>query len=660
MFDSLLIANRGEIACRVARTARAMGLRTVAVHSSADAHALHVASCDEAYPIGESPPKESYLRVERILDAAKRARAGAIHPGYGFLSENADFAQVCADSGIVFIGPPPAAIRAMGGKSEAKALMVASGVPVVPGYHGADQDPALLAKEAAKIGYPVLIKASAGGGGKGMRIVRDAAAFADELAGARREAQSAFGDSRLLIEKYLERPRHIEVQVFCDAHGNGVFLFERDCSLQRRYQKVIEEAPAPGMTEERRRAMGEAAVRAAKAVGYAGAGTVEFISDRGGEFYFMEMNTRLQVEHPVTEAITGLDLVEWQIRVARGERLPLAQNDLRISGHAFEARLYAEDPERDFLPSTGKLHRLAFPATGARIDKGVREGDAVSIHYDPMIAKLIVHGPDRATALQRLAAALDATRVVGPVNNVAFLARVARHPVFAAGDVDTGFIARHREALVPARPPASDETLTLAALAVVRARANAALAAEPFSPWARVQGWRLNGDAHDDLAFKDGAREIAVRVHYRAAGYAIDVPGGTIAANATLSKAGHLIATLDGRKLEADIVRRGLEIVVFRGADATTLTLVDRLAAAEGQGGGAGKLVAPMPGKIIAVAVAAGETVKRGQKLVVLEAMKMEHTIVAPADGTVARVRFKPGEQTAEGEELVVFEAASE
>jgi 3-methylcrotonyl-CoA carboxylase alpha subunit len=660
MFDSLLIANRGEIACRVARTARAMGLRTVAVHSSADAHALHVASCDEAYPIGESPPKESYLRVERILDAAKRARAGAIHPGYGFLSENADFAQVCADSGIVFIGPPPAAIRAMGGKSEAKALMVASGVPVVPGYHGADQDPALLAKEAAKIGYPVLIKASAGGGGKGMRIVRDAAAFADELAGARREAQSAFGDSRLLIEKYLERPRHIEVQVFCDAHGNGVFLFERDCSLQRRYQKVIEEAPAPGMTEERRRAMGEAAVRAAKAVGYAGAGTVEFISDRGGEFYFMEMNTRLQVEHPVTEAITGLDLVEWQIRVARGERLPLAQNDLRISGHAFEARLYAEDPERDFLPSTGKLHRLAFPATGARIDKGVREGDAVSIHYDPMIAKLIVHGPDRATALQRLAAALDATRVVGPVNNVAFLARVARHPVFAAGDVDTGFIARHREALVPARPPASDETLTLAALAVVRARADAALAAEPFSPWARVQGWRLNGDAHDDLAFKDGAREIAVRVHYRAAGYAIDVPGGTIAANATLSKAGHLIATLDGRKLEADIVRRGLEIVVFRGADATTLTLVDRLAAAEGQGGGAGKLVAPMPGKIIAVAVAAGETVKRGQKLVVLEAMKMEHTIVAPADGTVARVRFKPGEQTAEGEELVVFEAASE
>ncbi|MFM8800362.1 MAG: acetyl/propionyl/methylcrotonyl-CoA carboxylase subunit alpha, partial [Tagaea sp.] len=414
MFDSLLIANRGEIAVRVARTARAMGLRTIAVHSEADARALHVAVCDEAHPIGAAPPKESYLRVERILEAATRAGAGAIHPGYGFLSENADFAQACADAGIVFVGPPPAAIRAMGGKSEAKALMVASGVPVVPGYHGVDQDADLLAREAATIGYPVLIKASAGGGGKGMRVVRAAAAFADELAGARREAQSAFGDARVLIEKYLERPRHIEVQVFCDSQGGGVHLFERDCSLQRRHQKVIEEAPAPGMTAERRRVMGEAAVRAAKAVGYVGAGTVEFIADADGAFYFMEMNTRLQVEHPVTEAITGLDLVEWQIRVARGEKLPLTQDRLRIAGHAFEARLYAEDPARDFLPSTGRLHRLAFPPAGARIDTGVREGDEVSIHYDPMIAKLIVHGPDRPTALQRLAAALDATRVVGP------------------------------------------------------------------------------------------------------------------------------------------------------------------------------------------------------------------------------------------------------
>ena len=659
MFDSLLIANRGEIACRVARTARAMGLRTIAVYSRADAGALHVASCDEAYPIGEAPPKESYLRVDRILDAAKRAGAGAVHPGYGFLSENADFAQACAGAGLVFVGPPPQAIRAMGGKSEAKALMVASGVPVVPGYHGADQDPALLAKEAAKIGFPVLIKASAGGGGKGMRIVRDAASFADELAGARREAQSAFGDSRVLIEKYLERPRHIEVQVFCDSHGNGVYLFERDCSLQRRHQKVIEEAPAPGMTPERRRAMGEAAVRAAKAVGYVGAGTVEFIADRGGAFYFMEMNTRLQVEHPVTEAITGLDLVEWQIRVARGERLPKLQDALSIDGHAFEARIYAEDPSRDFLPSTGRLHRLSFPRKRARIDTGVREGDEVSIHYDPMIAKLIVHGPDRTTALQRLAAALDATRVLGPANNVAFLARVARHGVFASGDVDTGFIARHKAELVPARGAADDEVLALAALAVLRARAAGARAAGR-GPWARTDGWRLNGDAHDDLVFKDGAREVTVRAHYRAGGYALDLPGGTRGASGALDPDGRLVAELDGKRSRAQIVRRGAEWTVFRGAEAATLILVDRLAAAEGQGSGTGKLVAPMPGKIVAVAVSAGDKVKRGQKLVVLEAMKMEHTIVAPADGTVARVRFKTGEQTAEGEELVVFEAAPE
>jgi 3-methylcrotonyl-CoA carboxylase alpha subunit len=659
MFDSLLIANRGEIAVRVARTARAMGLRTIAVYSRADANALHVASCDAAYPIGEAPPKESYLRIERILDAAKRAGAGAIHPGYGFLSENADFAQACADSGIVFVGPPPGAIRAMGGKSEAKALMVASGVPVVPGYHGADQDPALLANEAAKIGYPVLIKASAGGGGKGMRVVREAAAFADELAGAQREAKSAFGDARVLIEKYLDRPRHIEVQVFCDSHGNGVYLFERDCSLQRRHQKVIEEAPAPGMTDTRRKAMGEAAVRAAKAVGYVGAGTVEFIADQGGEFYFMEMNTRLQVEHPVTEAITGLDLVEWQIRVARGEKLPLAQDQLRISGHAFEARIYAEDPARDFLPSTGRLHRLSFPRKRARIDTGVREGDEVSIHYDPMIAKLIVHGPDRTTALQRLASALDATRIVGPSNNVAFLARVARHPVFAAGDVDTGFIARHKADLVPARAEADDEALALAALAVLRARAAGARAAGR-GPWARSDGWRLNGDAHDDLVFKDGARETTIRAHYRNDGYAFDFPGGRCAAFGALDPDGRLVADLDGKRVRAHIVRRGAEWTVFRGAETTTLILVDPLASAEGQGAGAGKLVAPMPGKIVAVAVSAGEKVKRGQKLVVLEAMKMEHTIVAPADGVVARVRFKPGEQTAEGEELVVFEAAKE
>ncbi len=531
--------------------------------------------------------------------------------------------------------------------------MVAAGVPVVPGYHGAAQDDATLAAEARKIGFPVLIKASAGGGGKGMRVVARAEDLAEALAGARREAQSAFGDPRLLVERYLERPRHIEVQVFFDGHGNGVYLFERDCSLQRRHQKVIEEAPAPGMDAGRRKAMGEAAVRAAAAVGYVGAGTVEFIADPAGTFHFMEMNTRLQVEHPVTEAITGLDLVEWQLRVAAGEKLPLAQADLRISGHAFEARLYAEDPARDFLPATGTLDRLGFPGEGVRIDTGVRQGDAVTIHYDPMIAKLIVHGEDRAAALRRLAGALAEVRVAGLANNVAFLARVARHPAFAAGEIDTGFIARHRDALVPPAAPADDTTLALAALGVLRSRACTA----PASPWDRTDGWRLNGDAHDELIFADGGAERLVRVHYRADGYLLDLPGGSLAARGTLGPDGRLSAEIGGHRLTADIVHRGAEWTVFRGADAHILTLVDRLAAADAAAGGDAKLAAPMPGRIVAVHVAAGQTVTRGQKLVVLEAMKMEHTILAPADGTVERVRFKPGEQAAEGEELVVFVA---
>ncbi len=664
MLRRLLIANRGEIAVRVARTARRMGLATVAVYSSADAHALHVAACDEAFPIGGPAPRDSYLRADAIIAAAHAAGADCVHPGYGFLSENADFAQACADAGLVFVGPPPAAIRAMGGKSAAKALMVEAGVPVVPGYHGAAQDSATLAAEAERIGYPVLIKASAGGGGKGMRVVARAADLAEALEGARREAQAAFGDPQVLVEKYLERPRHIEVQVFCDMHGNGVHLFERDCSLQRRHQKVIEEAPAPGMTQERRRAMGEAAVRAAKAVGYVGAGTVEFIADPSGAFYFMEMNTRLQVEHPVTEAITGLDLVEWQLRVASGEKLPLLQDALRIDGHAFEARLYAEDPARDFLPATGRLDRLVFPRAegGIRIDTGVREGDSVTIHYDPMIAKLVARGRDRDEALRRLADALDAVRIVGVANNASFLARVARHTAFAAGEIDTGFIARHRADLVPEPGPADDTVLALACLGVLRTRAAEAKAAarggpDPHSPWARTDGWRLNGDSHSTLVFADGTREIAVAAHFRGRGYLLDLPGGTRAAKGDLSADGRLAADLDGRRLRAHVVRRGAEWTIFRGAEARTLVLVDRLAAAEAGGGGDGKLVAPMPGKIVAVHVKAGDRVTRGQKLVVLEAMKMEHTILAPADGTVERVRFAAGEQTAEGEELVVFAA---
>ncbi len=664
MLERLLIANRGEIAVRVARTARRMGIRTVAVYSEADAAAMHVAACDEAYPVGGPAPKDSYLRIDAILAAAKASGADSVHPGYGFLSENAGFAQACAEAGLVFVGPPADAIRAMGGKSEAKALMVKAGVPVVPGYHGAAQDSTRLASEAARIGYPVLIKASAGGGGKGMRIVAKPADFAEALAAAQREAQSSFGDPRVLVERYLDRPRHIEVQVFCDTHGNGVYLFERDCSLQRRHQKVIEEAPAPGMTAERRAAMGEAAVRAAKAVGYVGAGTVEFIADPSGEFFFMEMNTRLQVEHPVTEAITGLDLVEWQLRVAAGEKLPLRQQDLRISGHAFEARIYAEDPARDFLPATGQLHRLSFPAqgNGVRIDTGVREGDSVTIHYDPMIAKLIVHGPDRAAALRKLADALDGVRVAGVANNVSFLARVARHKAFAAGEIDTGFIARHRETLLPAQGRADDTVLALAALGVLRTRAAETHAAaratgDPHSPWSRTDGWRLNGDSHDTLVFADGAEQVSVVAHFRNGHYLLDLPGGQVASSGELMGDGRLVADLAGRRLRANLVRRGSEWTVFRGAESRTLLLVDRLAAADAGGGSDAKLVAPMPGKIVAVHVKAGDNVVRGQKLVVLEAMKMEHTILAPADGTVERVRFKVGEQTSEGEELVVFAA---
>ncbi len=662
MLERLLIANRGEIAVRVARTARRMGIRTVAVYSEADANAMHVTACDEALPVGGPAPKDSYLRAEAIIAAAKKAGADSVHPGYGFLSENATFAEACADAGLVFVGPPPAAIRAMGGKSEAKALMVEAGVPVVPGYHGAAQDFATLTKEAAKVGYPVLIKASAGGGGKGMRVVAREADLAEALAGAQREAQSAFGDPRVLIERYLDRPRHIEVQVFCDGHGNGVYLFERDCSLQRRHQKVIEEAPAPGMTPARRKAMGEAAVRAAKAVGYVGAGTVEFIADQAGEFFFMEMNTRLQVEHPVTEAITGLDLVEWQLRVAAGGKLPLAQADLSIAGHAFEARIYAEDPARDFLPATGTLHRLDFPTAtdGVRVDTGVRAGDEVTIHYDPMIAKLIAHGPDRAAALCKLADALDAVRVVGLANNVSFLARVARHKAFAGGEIDTGFIQRHRAELLPAPAPADDTTLALAALGVLLTRAAVAATCDPHSPWSRSDGWRLNGDSHDRLLFADGTAQVAVTAHFRKRGYVLDLPGGPVAASGTLAADGALSADIAGRRLHAHVDRRGGEWTVFRNGESRTLVLVDPLAAADSGAASDAKLVAPMPGKIVAVHVKAGESVVRGQKLVVLEAMKMEHTILAPVDGTVERVRFQPGEQTSEGEELVVFVAKAE
>lgn len=661
MFDRILIANRGEIACRIIRTARRMAIHTVAVYSEADRNARHVELADDAWPIGAAPARESYLAIERIIAAAKKSGAQAIHPGYGFLSENASFAEACADAGIVFIGPPAAAIRAMGSKSAAKALMEKAGVPLVPGYHGAEQSAAHLAAAAAQIGYPVLIKASAGGGGKGMRIVETAADFAAALASAKREAAAAFGDDMVLIEKYLTRPRHIEMQVFADSHGGCVHLFERDCSIQRRYQKVVEEAPAPGMDPARRRAMGEAAIAASRAVDYLGAGTVEFIV-AGPDFYFMEMNTRLQVEHPVTEMITGLDLVEWQLRIASGEPLPKRQDELGISGHAIEARVYAEDPARDFLPATGVVRHLRSPAEDreVRVDTGVREGDAVTIHYDPMIAKVIVWGEDREAALRRLRTALAEYEISGIATNLGFLARLAAQVDYAAGAIDTGFIARHRSDLVPEAEPAPAWVLAAASLTLLRDQTMGALklaaqSQDPHSPWNRRDGWRLNGDTYQDLAFLDGEERRAVRVHYRREGYQLDLPGGTVAAQADVAPDGTLRLTLDGVVRRARVLRWNDEFTVHHESGAHRLTYIDPLAPQLEEELAGGQLAAPMPGRIIQVLAEPGIEVRRGQALVVLEAMKMEHTIVAPADGIVASVGYGVGDLVEEGAELLVL-----
>jgi 3-methylcrotonyl-CoA carboxylase alpha subunit len=664
MIATLLIANRGEIACRVIRTARRLGIRTVAVYSDADAKARHVTLADAACGIGPAEARDSYLKIDAILKAAKQIGADAIHPGYGFLSENAGFAEACEKAGIVFVGPPASSIRAMGDKSAAKALMEKAGVPVVPGYHGDRQDLKTFTAEAKRIGYPVLIKASAGGGGKGMRIVESEAGLAEAIESAKREASSAFDDDRLLVEKYLLKPRHIEIQVFADGHGNAVYLFERDCSVQRRHQKVIEEAPAPGMTEERRRAMGEAAVKAARAVGYRGAGTIEFIAAPDGSFYFMEMNTRLQVEHPVTEMITGQDLVEWQLRVAEGKTLPLTQDQLRIDGHAFEVRLYAEDAARDFLPATGTLHHLRFPDEGAhvRVDTGVREGDAVSIHYDPMIAKLIVWDCDREMARRRLVMALGETEIAGVTTNRTFLANLAAHPAFASAEIDTGFIARHRAELVPPPARVPDTVLALASLGTLLARQSEAATAakisgDPHSPWHQASGWRLNDDAHHVLRLRDPvAGELAITTHFRRDGFVVDLPSGSVKAGGTLVD-GRLDARVGGAKHTAAFVRRGDEVTLILGGRNHTLALANPIAEAADSALDGGRLTAPMPGKIVALRVAAGTAVKRGAPLLVLEAMKMEHTIAAPADGVVERLRYKVGDQVDEGAELVVFKA---
>ena len=662
MFDTVLIANRGEIACRVIRTARRLGVRTVAVYSDADAGALHVALADEAYRIGPSPAGESYLRGEAILKVAAESGARAIHPGYGFLSENDLFAEGCATAGIVFIGPPPEAIRAMGSKSAAKKVMEAAGVPLVPGYHGEEQEPDLLLGEAQKIGFPVLIKASAGGGGKGMRVVRQEPEFADALAAAKREARSAFGDDRVLLEKYLARPRHIEIQVFADSRGNVVHLFERDCSIQRRYQKVIEEAPAPGMTPQLRERMGEAAVSAARAIGYLGAGTVEFLLDQDGSFYFMEMNTRLQVEHPVTEMITGQDLVEWQLRVAAGEPLPLSQRALFVGGHAFEARIYAEDPSREFLPSIGRLAHLRTPAESphVRIDTGVREGDEVSIYYDPLIAKLVVWDTDRPRALRRLQKALAEYQVVGVATNLVFLGSLAAHPAFVSAQIDTGFIERHRADLIPAVGPAGDRPLALAALDVLlrrgrEAEEKARASADPFSPWHLTNGWRMNCDNHNDIHFLDGEEVVTVKAHYLRQGYRFDLPGGPLAVKGGHDPSGELLADLGGARVKATVVRHGNCLTVMEEGRSHILKLHDPGLFSGEEEPGSGRLTAPMPGKVIAVLVGPGERVEKGAPLMILEAMKMEQTISAPRQGVVAGINFQVGSLVGEGAELLTF-----
>jgi 3-methylcrotonyl-CoA carboxylase alpha subunit len=665
MFDRILIANRGEIACRVIRTARRLGVGTVAVYSEADVKARHVALADEARLIGAAPARESYLKIEALVAAARETGAQAVHPGYGFLSENAAFAEACEKAGLVFIGPPASAIRAMGSKSEAKRLMETAKVPTVPGYHGERQDGATLRAAAARIGYPVLIKASSGGGGKGMRVVERAEELEASVASAKREAASAFGDDRVLLEKYLTRPRHIEIQIFADGHGNAVYLFERDCSIQRRHQKVIEEAPAPGMTADRRQEMGEAAIAAARAIGYRNAGTVEFIVDETGTFYFMEMNTRLQVEHPVTEMISGQDLVEWQLRVAAGERLPLDQDRLRINGHAFEARIYAEDPNRDFLPATGRIAHLRFPeeTPHVRIDTGVVEGDAVTIHYDPMIAKLIAWGENREAARKRLVRALGECEVVGVATNIEFLGAIAAHPAFAAAELDTGFIARHRGDLIPEAKPATDRTLALATFSLFLERARQAEAAarksgDPYSPWAFTDGWRMNDDNHHVVRFQDGDSEAAVTVHYRPDGYVMDLRDGCLAVRGELLDGGALEADLGGSRCRARVVRRGRELTVFADGASHRLQLIDPLAGAAELDAAVGRLAAPMPGKIVEVLVKDGASVKRGAPLLVLEAMKMEHTISALADGKIEKVIYSAGEQVEEGAELIVFQPA--
>ncbi len=668
MFDALLIANRGEIACRIIRTARRLGMRTIAVHSDVDNRALHTRMADDAYCIGEAPAKTSYLNMDMILEVAEQSGASAIHPGYGFLAENAEFADASGKRGFVFVGPTAQAIRAMGSKSAAKTLMEKAGVPVVPGYHGEAQDAETFAREAERIGYPVLLKASAGGGGKGLRVVETAGQLAAAAQAAAREADAAFADGRLLVEKYFARSRHVEIQVLADKHGNVVHLFERDCSIQRRHQKIIEEAPAPGLDETLRARLGKAAISAAKAVDYVGAGTVEFLLSENGDFHFMEMNTRLQVEHPVTEMITGLDLVEWQLRVAAGQHLAFGQEDLRVNGHAMEARLCAEDPAREFLPAMGRLERLTFPAEedDVRIDSGMRTGDIITVHYDSLIAKVIVHGADRGAAIRRLRQVLSKIRLKGPACNLGFLSALAGHPAFATGDVETRFIERHRDQLFPAAGPVPARFIALACLWVVLDRQRRAAASppheatdDPHSPWRHTGGWRLNAPHRDVITLGHGGETVDVPVRIAEPDLILELPDGAVTANGKMDQAGDLEASIDGQRVRATVCLYQGGMTILSGGQCHLLVPggVGGEKHAEGE---FGHVNAPMPGRVVAVEVEAGKQVRRGETLLVLEAMKMEHAVTAPKDGMVARIEYSVGDQVEEGAELVIFDSADD
>ena len=647
VITSVLVANRGEIACRVMRTAKALGLTTVAVHSATDRDARHSREADIRVDLGGSKAADSYLQIDKLIAAAKASGAQAIHPGYGFLSENAGFARAIEAAGLIFLGPPASAIDAMGSKSAAKALMETAGVPLVPGYHGEAQDFETFRAACERIGYPVLLKATAGGGGKGMKVVEDVSQLAEALASAQREAQSSFGDSRMLVEKYLLKPRHVEIQVFADQHGNCLYLNERDCSIQRRHQKVVEEAPAPGLSPELRRAMGEAAVRSAQAIGYVGAGTVEFLLDARGEFFFMEMNTRLQVEHPVTEAITGLDLVAWQIRVARGEALPMTQDQVPLIGHAIEVRLYAEDPGNDFLPATGRLelYRESAEGPGRRVDSGVEEGDEVSPFYDPMLGKLIAWGEDREQARLRLLSMLDEFAIGGLKTNINFLRRIIAHPAFAAAELDTGFIPRYQEQLLPAPAALSDGFWQAAAQAFAQSQSRSPRVDDPSSPWADSNGFRAGLPSEITLHLSCEGQDRALTLR-------------NINAQSARLKGEQLLTEHDGVRRQHRAIRQGELVYLQWDGELRRIEAYDPIGAVEASHSHQGGLTAPMNGSIVRVLVEAGQTVEAGAQLVVLEAMKMEHSIRAPHAGVIKALYCQEGEMVSEGSALVELEEA--